>query len=700
MKKHHRSLSFQILWLCIWLVVIAALAISVVFMININNLTLDALQKEALVTMQHLNSDLQKILINYTNLIDSSASIFDYALSHSSPQEMEDAFLSLSETVPDVLSLYYGHVGSRHGPGGFYIDSSGWDPPDEWDPPNRPWYQDAMANPDVTMIIDPYVDEDTGEFVVTVGRTVRDSNENIIGVIAVDVLLDNLADIVLEKKITDDGSTYVIDRNGIFIVHPDRSFMTEKNIFEEMDFIKEGSIFANEENVIFQGNIIQGQTYICYAPLYGTDWHLISTGSTASLQAESRRVLVLVSLIALFIALISAVVALFFSRSLTSPFKHLISSFRHISMGDLTASTPDFSSKEASNLSEGFNLFADNISSMIKNIKESSGHIKKVSDDLSVSINETNNTIGMVKDGVISIKDDVVKEKNSIFNSESAISLVMKEIEKLNSSIQEQSAQISGSSSAVEEMVASINSTENSILAVNSHITELVKSSTEEKKRLSAAAVAAKEVEDESNAIVEMNTVISNIAAQTNLLSMNAAIEAAHAGEAGKGFAVVAQEIRKLAETTAQQSKHSEEALASIRKRIGEISQASTHVEQSFESMIGIIKEIETLSNTLKNTAEEQGIGSQRLLDNISALKIITQEVESGAASMQSSSRDAVSACYELTQLSNNLSGTVDKCEKGVTSLANEAFSVVMAAENTKTGAEFLEKSVNHFKTR
>jgi methyl-accepting chemotaxis protein len=304
----------------------------------------------------------------------------------------------------------------------------------------------------------------------------------------------------------------------------------------------------------------------------------------------------------------------------------------------------------------------------------------------------------MVKDGVASIKANVEKENQSIAQNEAAVNRVMAEIEKLNSAIRSQSSQIADSSAATEEMVASIQSIEGSIVAVNTHVHDLVKSSMEEKKRLSAATEVAKEVEEESLALAEMNKVISDIATQVNLLSMNAAIEAAHAGESGKGFAVVAQEIRKLAETTDRQAKSSNDALNSIQGQIREIAKTSAHVEQSFSGMIGIIKGIEQLSGTLKNSAVEQASGSRQLKSSFAALNSITTEVEAGASSMQTSAAEAVSSCRRLTELSGSVSDTVSACEKGVASLASDAGMVALAAENTKVGVDALEKSVQHFK--
>ena len=698
MKKRHSSLSFQILTLCIVLVFVIAAAITLIFSVNLYRLSENNLTAQAEVTMQYLDADLYQTLSPFIDMIQSCTAFFHEL---PSPRVAESVFVRIREVYPDVLDLYYGTATSMYEPGGYWVSADDWYPetdPDwdyDWDPPKRPWHVAAMANPDTVMLVDPYVDQQTKELVVTFSQTVRDSAGRITGVIAVDVKVDKLSEIVTKEKITADGTTYLIDRDGVFVVHPNPDYVLKKNIYEENETINKETVRKNGVNVIFNGD-----NYIASAPVQGTEWFLVSTGSLASLREVVNRLILFVLIVVAGITAATVLVALILSYGITTPFKKLAASFDVISKGDLTVTSPDYASKEASSLSNGFNQFAGTISSMIKRIKDSAGNIKKVAEDLSVSISDINRTIVMVEEGVGSISSDVSRENESIVLNEKAINSVMEEIKNLNDKIQIQSAQISGSSSAIEEMVTSIHSIEHSIMTVNTQIVELVSSSLEEKKRLSAVADAAKVVEQQSNALAEMNEVISNIATQTNLLSMNAAIEAAHAGETGKGFAVVAQEIRKLAETTAQQTKGSGEALLSIQKQIREIAESSAHVEQSFDGMIGTIKGIEQLSNTLKTAAEEQGLGSRQLLNSIEIINSITIDVETGASAMQTSAGEAVSACRSLTALSKSVADTVEKCSQGVSLFTEESKSVMYAAENTKNGVTALETAVNNFKVK
>ncbi|MDR0723154.1 MAG: methyl-accepting chemotaxis protein, partial [Treponema sp.] len=132
------------------------------------------------------------------------------------------------------------------------------------------------------------------------------------------------------------------------------------------------------------------------------------------------------------------------------------------------------------------------------------------------------------------------------------------------------------------------------------------------------------EIERESAGLLEINAVMENIASQTNLLSMNAAIEAAHAGEAGKGFAVVADEIRKLAESSSEQSKTISTVLNKIKESINKITTSTAEVLLNFEAINEGVKTVTDQETTVRNAMEEQGIGSKAILESIASLNEIT----------------------------------------------------------------------------
>jgi methyl-accepting chemotaxis protein len=692
MKRKHTSLAFQILVLCLSPVILVSIVLSAVFMSNINRITGENLRSTAEITMKHLNTDIQNALAPVLDMASNGAAIFNTLPSMETNQAVLKRIIA---TIPDAFDMYYATMVSRLSPGGYIIFASGWVPDPDWDATKRPWFINAMAHPDTTVITDPYVDSQTGRLCITAARTVRDDAGNITGVIGLDVFVDVLNTIVAQRKITEDGGTVLIDGGGLYIVHSKPEYIMERNIFDDIHGLTREEILSDKTTVSFTRD-----AYICSSPVPGTSWFLVSQGSVEALRATSRTILLFVIIVAAFLALVSCAFAFVLSYSLTSPFRKLVSSFNVIAAGDLTVEHPDYASVEASALSSGFNQFAAGISVLIKRIKDSSRGISNVAQDLSRSISVTRETISMVKDAVGSIHEDISHENESILRNESLAIQAMDEIKRLEGNIRKQSGQISWASSAIEKMAESIHAVENSTVSANNHIRELVQSSLEEKKRLSETAAATRLVEQESLALAEMNKVISDVATQTNLLSMNAAIEAAHAGEKGKGFAVVAQEIRKLAETTAKQAKSSGDALLSIQKRIKEIAEASAHVEMSFDAMLDLIQKIENISAALKNTAGEQNTGSRQLLDSLTTLKSITRDVENGATAIKAGAAGTVEACRNLTELSRNVDDKVSRCEKGTESLLTNSDLVILAAEQAKTGVRELEDSVSPFKVR
>ncbi|AEF82259.1 methyl-accepting chemotaxis protein [Leadbettera azotonutricia] len=692
MKKGHFPLVVQISILCLSLVLIISAAITAIFMNNISRMTEDNIKSVASVTMQYLNADLLHAITPFTDMVTNTAAIVNNIDDH---EIMNDMMVNIMETVPDVFDLYYGTLESMYAPNGYYIDAGGWVPDSDWDPPDRPWYKAAMAKPGTTVLVDPYVDAETHRTVITVSKTAADSAGKITGVMAVDVFLDIISEIVTSRKITEDGSTVLIDSSGIYIVHENADYVLEKNIFDEIKDLNRNEIFSASQTVSFHSN-----EYISSSPVAGTEWFLVSIGSLTSLRATALRLLRIVIVAVLILALVASAIAVFITTILTRPFRQLVVSFSAISSGDLTVSSPDFSSLEASALSGGFNSFANGISTLMWEIKDSASSLRKVAEDLADSVVETKGTIAAVTGEVNQIRSNVERENHSIAKTEVSVTGVMNGIENLDRKIRDQVSQISGASSAIEEMVANIHSIENSTTQANNRIIELVNSSEEQKKRLSETAEAARTVEKESLSLVEMNQVIANVATQTNLLSMNAAIEAAHAGEAGRGFAVVAQEIRKLAETTARQSKSSKEALVSIQKHIKEIAESAFHVVESFDGMIDMIHQVEEVTDNLKNATEEQSIGSGQLLSSIEAINAITRNVEEGAAAMKAGAAEAAAACRDLTALSGEVDEKVSKCDVGAKSLSGNSEAMVMGADNIKYGVENLEKSINPFKIR
>jgi methyl-accepting chemotaxis protein len=191
---------------------------------------------------------------------------------------------------------------------------------------------------------------------------------------------------------------------------------------------------------------------------------------------------------------------------------------------------------------------------------------------------------------------------------------------------------------------------------------------------------------------------MENIASQTNLLSMNAAIEAAHAGEAGKGFAVVAGEIRKLAESSGEQSKTISEVLKKIKESIDTITVSTGSVLKQFEAINSSIKIVADQETNIRNAMEEQGEGSKQILDAIAELNEITRHVKAGSTEMLQGSREVIQESKKLDMVTQEISGGMKEMATGADQINTAVNEVNTISGRNKQNIDILMKEVSRFK--
>jgi len=193
-------------------------------------------------------------------------------------------------------------------------------------------------------------------------------------------------------------------------------------------------------------------------------------------------------------------------------------------------------------------------------------------------------------------------------------------------------------------------------------------------------------VVDASALLLDANKMIAAIASQTNLLAMNAAIEAAHAGEAGAGFAVVADEIRSLAEKSAKQSSIVSSQLKGVREAIGNAVNSSGEASVGFDEVLGLITTVTTMEQENALAMREQRAGSDQVAETLSEMKQTTETVRTVAGALTSDSRQLETAIGALTECSRQVQEEIDTILNDTTGM-NATFEEVTALkeDNNKT---------------
>jgi len=427
-------------------------------------------------------------------------------------------------------------------------------------------------------------------------------------------------------------------------------------------------------------------------------WMVMTVVPYNTVMARVAQMTFVLIILGVLILGVTTVIILLVARSITAPIKSMETVLGYIGEGDFTHSITATSNDEIGNISRYLNITLEKIKNLINVIKGEAVKLSGIGTELSSNMTETAAAIKQITSNIQNIKGRTISQSASVSETNATMEQITINIGKLSEQVEKQTGSVAQSSSAIEQMLANVQSVTNTLIKNKDNVNSLTAASEIGRSSLQDVAQDIQEITRESEGLMEINAVMENIASQTNLLSMNAAIEAAHAGEAGKGFAVVADEIRKLAENSSAQSKTISAVLKKIKESIDKITQSTNDVLQKFETIDDHIKTVSEQEENIRNAMEEQSQGSKQVLEAVGDLNDITQHVKSESEEMRTGSTEVINEGKNLDIITQEITGGMNEMASGADQI-NAAVNKVndLTAANHER-VNVLMKEVERFK--